>query len=126
MSEGGALPKGILVVDDDADAAQTFAYLLRQLGHAVDYVTSPQLGLDVAKSMRPWLIFLDIGMPEMSGWELAQLIRRELGHEKVRLIAVTGRGKPQDHQRSREAGFDAHVQKPVDLHLRQSILAQMN
>jgi CheY-like chemotaxis protein len=126
MSEAGASPKGILVVDDDADAAQTFAYLLRQLGHAVDYVTSPQLGLDVAKSMRPWLIFLDIAMPEMSGWELAQLLRRELGHEKVRLIAVTGRGEPEDHKRSREAGFDAHVQKPVDLHLLQSILAQLN
>jgi CheY-like chemotaxis protein len=124
--EADASPKRILVVDDDADGAQTFAYLLRQLGHAVDYVTSPQLGLDVAKSMRPWLIFLDIAMPEMSGWELAQHLRRELGHEQVRLIAITGRGEPEDHKRSREAGFDAHIQKPVDLHLLRSILAQMN
>ena len=115
----------ILVVDDDPDQAHTFAALLKDLGHAVEYVTSPQAVLDMAKRMKPWLIFLDISMPGANGWELAPVLKRELGHDAVRLVAVSGHGDPEHHQRSRQAGFDAHVQKPVDMHLLQSILAQM-
>jgi len=115
----------VLVVDDDVDTAQTFAHLLSQLGHAVHYVTSSQMVLDVAKRIRPALIFLDIGMPGADGWQLAPLIRRELGHDGVRIVAVSGYGEPEHHRRSREAGFDAHVQKPVDMALLQSILAQL-
>jgi CheY-like chemotaxis protein len=115
----------VLVVDDDADTAQMFAYLLRDLGHAAEYVTSPHCVLEVARRMRPDLIFLDIGMPEVNGWELARLLRRELGAETVRIVAVTGRGAPEDHKRSREAGCDAHVQKPIDMALLRSILAHM-
>jgi CheY-like chemotaxis protein len=70
-------------------------------------------------------VFLDIGLPGMSGWELAPLIRQELGHDAVRIVAISGWGSPEHHQRSREAGFDAHVQKPVDLELLRSILAQI-
>jgi CheY-like chemotaxis protein len=117
--------KEILVVDDDPDSAHTFAALLSQLGHAVEYVTSPQAVLDIARRMKPWLIFLDIGMPGPNGWELAPVLRRELGPEAVRLVAVSGYGDPEHHKRSREAGFDAHVQKPVDIELLQSILAQI-
>ena len=125
MSEVQGNGRRVLVVDDDPDTALMFAELLKQLGHAVDYVTSSQAVVDVAKRLRPWLVFLDIGMPEVNGWELARLLRRELGHEAVRIIAVSGWGDPEHHQRSREAGFDAHVQKPVDMHLLQSILAQV-
>ena len=115
----------ILVVDDDPDQAHTFAALLKELGHAAEYVTSPQAVLDMAKRMKPWLIFLDISMPGANGWELAPVLKRELGHDAVRLVAVSGYGDPEHHHRSRQAGFDAHVQKPVDLDLLQSILAQM-
>ena len=115
----------VLVVDDDRDTAMMFATLLKQLGHAAEYVTNPQLVLDIARRLRPWLVFLDIGLPGMSGWELAPLIRQELGHDAVRIVAISGWGNPEHHQRSREAGFDAHVQKPVDLELLRSILAQI-
>ena len=125
MSEVQGNGRRVLVVDDDPDTALMFAELLKQLGHAVDYVTSAQAVVDVAKRLRPWLVFLDIGMPEVNGWELARLLRRELGNEAVRIIAVSGWGDPEHHQRSREAGFDAHVQKPVDMDLLQSILAQV-
>ena len=115
----------VLIVDDDRDTAMMFATLLKQLGHAAEYVTNPQLVLDIARRLRPWLVFLDIGLPGMSGWELAPLIRQELGHDVVRIVAISGWGNPEHHQRSREAGFDAHVQKPVDLELLRSILAQI-
>jgi CheY-like chemotaxis protein len=125
MSEGKPGAAKVLVVDDDVDTAQTFAHLLTQLGHAVHYVTSSQMVLDVAKRIRPALIFLDIGMPGPDGWQLAPLIRQELGYDGVRIVAVSGYGEPEHHRRSREAGFDAHVQKPVDMALLQSILAQL-
>jgi CheY-like chemotaxis protein len=82
--------------------------------------------LDIAKRMGPWLIFLDIGMPDVNGWELARLLRHELGHEAVRIVAVTGYADADAHRRSREAGFDAHVQKPIDMRLLESILAQVS
>ena len=125
MTEVHRNGKEILVVDDDLDTARMFAVMLRQLGHAVEYVTSSQAVLDVARSIRPWLIFLDIGMPGLNGWELAPILKEELGHEAVRIVAVSGYGEPEHHRRSREAGFDAHVQKPVDMTLLQSILAQI-
>ena len=125
MTEVRRSGKEILVVDDDPDSAFMFAALLRQLGHAVEYVTSSQAVLDIARRMKPWLIFLDIGMPGPNGWELAPVLRRELGPEAVRLVAVSGYGDPEHHKRSREAGCDAHVQKPVDIELLQSILAQI-
>jgi CheY-like chemotaxis protein len=116
---------GILVVDDDLDTAQMFAMLLQELGHAVEYVTRPQPVLEIARRMKPWLIFLDIGLPGINGWDLAQLLRRELGHERLRIVAVTGYDDADAHKRSREAGFDAHVHKPVDIHLLQSILTEL-
>jgi len=120
----GTNGKAILVVDDDLDGARMFALLLNQLGHAAEYATHPKSVLDVAKRTRPWLIFLDIRLPDMSGWELARQLRRELGHDGLRLVAVSGFGEAADHKRSREAGFDAHVHKPVDIDLLKSILAQ--
>jgi len=116
--------KAILVVDDDVDSARMFALLLSQLGHAAEYATHPKLVLDLARRLRPWLIFLDIRLPDMSGWDLARELRRELGHDGLHLVAVSGFGEASDHKRSREAGFDAHVQKPVDVELLKSILAQ--
>jgi len=117
--------KAILIVDDDVDAARMFAMLLNQLGHAAEYVTHPKAVLEIAKRVRPWLVFLDIRLPDMDGWELARTLRRELGHEDLRIVAVSGFGDVEAHKRSREAGIDAHVQKPVDMQLLQSILAQV-
>ena len=115
----------VLVVDDDVDTAMMLSALLRNLGHASEFVTEPELVLDRAKRLRPWLVFLDIGLPGTTGWELAPLIRHELGNDAVRIVALSGWGKPEHRRRSREAGFDAHVEKPVDLELLRSILSQI-
>jgi len=115
----------VLVVDDDVDTAMMLSALLRHLGHAVECVTEPQAVLDRAKRLRPWLVFLDIRLPGTSGWELAPLIRDELGGDAVRIVALSGWGNAEHRSRSREAGFDAHVEKPVDIELLRSILTQI-
>src|SRR5258706_7285882 len=106
---------GILAVDDDLDTAQMFAMLLQELGHAVEYVTRPQPVLEIARRMKPWLIFLDIGLPGVNGWDLARSLRRELGHEAVRIVAVNRYGDAEAHQRKRGAGLDAQLHKPGDI-----------
>jgi CheY-like chemotaxis protein len=113
------------VVDDDVDTAMMVSALLRHLGHAVECVTEPDAVLDRAKRLRPWLVFLDIRLPGTSGWELAPLIRHELGNDAVRIVALSGWATPEHRRRSREAGFDAHVEKPVDLELLRSILTHI-
>ena len=117
--------KVVLVVDDDADTAAMLTELIRTLGHSTEFVTDPRRVYEAAQRIKPDLIFLDIGMPHLSGWDLARSLREGLGREAVRLIAVSGAGAPADHRRSREAGFDAHVQKPIDMRLLESILAQV-
>jgi CheY-like chemotaxis protein len=115
----------IIVADDDLDTVEAMALLLRAIGHQVDVATSGSAVLELAGRTRPDIIFLDIGMPGMDGWELARRLREQLGTDAVRIVAVTGYGAKEDYLRSRKAGFDAHVQKPVDMALLHSILAQM-
>jgi PAS domain S-box-containing protein len=105
-------PKRILIVDDNTDAADSLALLLQLEGHETEAVYSAREALDRAARYRPEVILLDIGLPEMSGYELATLIRSEL--RSVRLIAVTGYGQREDVERARCSGFDGHVIKPVD------------
>jgi CheY-like chemotaxis protein len=105
-------PKRILIVDDNSDAADSLALLLQLEGHETEAVYSAREALDRAPRYRPEVILLDIGLPEMSGYELATLIRSKLG--SVRLIAVTGYGQREDIERARCSGFDGHVIKPVD------------
>jgi PAS domain S-box-containing protein len=105
-------PRRILIVDDNADAADSLALLLKLEGHETEAVYGARDALDRAASLRPDVVLLDIGLPEMSGYELAALIRSMLG--SVRLIAVTGYGQREDIERARSSGFDGHVIKPVD------------
>jgi CheY-like chemotaxis protein len=112
----------VLVVDDAVDAAQSMAYLLRGMGHAVEYVTDPRLALQAARRLTPDIILLDLGMPHIDGYQLAPTFRRELGERAVCIVAVTAYGQAQDREKSRKAGFDAHVLKPIDMSLLESIL----
>ena len=108
-------PRRVLVVDDNVDAATMLAALIRQLGHEVQIVHDGSAALEAAEGYRPEVILLDIGMPGMNGFEVARRLR-ELGRiPAVRIVAVTGWGKPEDRKRSREAGFDMHLMKPVEL-----------
>ena len=111
----------ILVVDDSFDAAESFALLLSALGHNAQFITDPCAALDTARRMRAELIFLDIGMPVLDGYQLARQLRVEFGRD-LPIVAVTAYGEEQHRKMSRQAGFDAHVLKPVNLELIEAIL----
>jgi signal transduction histidine kinase len=104
----------ILVVDDNVDAAEALGELLRDYGHEVATAHDGPQALDNARLHRPEIVLLDIGMPEMDGYEVAKRIRGELGLGDALLIALTGYGEDRDRRLAREAGFDQHVTKPVD------------
>ncbi|HEY2414576.1 MAG TPA: ATP-binding protein [Pirellulaceae bacterium] len=112
----------ILVVDDNVDAAQSLAMLLRLRGHDVQTAFGGPQALEAAKNDVPELVFLDIGMPVMDGYEVARGLRAQFGSE-VTIVALTGWGTEQDRQRSRQAGFDHHMTKPVDLAALEEVLA---
>lgn len=116
----------VLVVDDDADMAETLAMLLRLMGHEARCVTRSTDAIDVAKSLRPDIAFVDLGMPKIDGYALARMFRETPELRETALVAVSGHGRPEDRARSRHAGFDAHVVKPVDPPLMESILAQFD
>jgi predicted ATPase/signal transduction histidine kinase len=106
------MPRRILVVDDNADAADSLAMLLRFYGHEVHTVYSASEALDAAARLRPEMVFLDIGLPLMDGYEVArQLLSR--GDRAPRLFALTGYGQQEDRQRAMAAGFNDHLVKPV-------------
>ena len=104
----------VLIVDDNKDAAETLGMLLRLSGHEVHLAHTGAEALEVANRVRPEIAVLDIGMPDLSGYELAQRIRREAWGQKMKLIALTGWGQGDDKRRALAAGFDHHCTKPVD------------
>jgi CheY-like chemotaxis protein len=104
----------ILVADDNRDAAESLAMLLELAGHEVRVANHGRAALAVAQVFRPDTALLDIGMPDMNGYEVAQALRGASWAAGLRLIALTGWGQESDRQRALEAGFDHHVVKPVD------------
>jgi signal transduction histidine kinase len=109
-----AAPCRVLVVDDNRDAAQSLAAMLRLTGSEVETAHDGLQALRIAERFRPSLVLLDIGMPGMSGFEVARKIRAKPWGASIRLVAQTGWGQDEDRQRAREAGFDVHLTKPVD------------
>jgi len=104
----------ILVVDDNVDAAQTLQALLEMNGHTVTAVHDGATALLQAAALLPQMVFLDIGLPDMTGYDAAEAMRRIAGMETATLIALTGWGAEQDRKRSSQAGFDHHLTKPAD------------
>ncbi|HEY6923640.1 MAG TPA: response regulator [Steroidobacteraceae bacterium] len=107
-------PLRVLVVDDNEDAAEMLAALLRMEGHSVRAVYSGREALERVETFVPDAALLDIGLPEMNGYELASRLRELPTLQRVKLVALTGYGQPEDRQRTRTAGFDFHLVKPVD------------
>ncbi|HET6436088.1 MAG TPA: ATP-binding protein [Xanthomonadaceae bacterium] len=108
--------QAVLIVDDNADAAATLASALRVLGHDVAVALDGRQALTLAEARPDWDAFiLDIGMPDITGLELARELRRRIGDRPARFIALTGYGQAQDHALTREAGFDHHIVKPGDV-----------
>lgn len=103
----------VLVVDDNRDAAETLSAVLGQLGHQVLVANDGHQALRMMAGFRPEAVFLDLGMPGMSGYEVAQAIRRDPQYGGVRLVALTGWGGEADRERTTRAGFDRHLTKPA-------------
>ena len=113
----------ILLVDDNPDAADSLAMLLRLDGHEVHTAYGAIEALKAADRLKPEMIFLDIGLPEMDGYEVARRLRMNNGHDPLRLVALTGYGQDEDRARSHAAGFDDHLVKPVNSQALEQIFA---
>jgi two-component system, chemotaxis family, CheB/CheR fusion protein len=116
-------PCRILLVDDNADAADGAAMALRLHGHRVDVAYDARIAISLAGRTRPDVILLDISMPDMNGFDVARALRRIPGLEKVTIIALSGYGHDDARQRAREAGFDHYLTKPAGAEAIQGLLA---
>ena len=111
----------VLVVDDQPDAVDAVCTLLRLLGHEARGLRSGAGVIEAVDAFQPTLVLLDIGLPDVSGYELATALHaRE--HRPFYLVAITGWGSPADRARALEAGFDEHVVKPIDAKIVRAVL----
>jgi CheY-like chemotaxis protein len=115
----------VLVVDDNVDMASSLAILLRESGHDVQTAYDGPGALEAVRKFRPDVALLDVGLPELDGFEVAKRIRQQPILKKVVLVAMTGYGKESDRQRSQEAGFDHYLIKPTKFEKVQEILASV-
>ncbi|HVT27553.1 MAG TPA: ATP-binding protein, partial [Lacipirellulaceae bacterium] len=122
VDNNGTKPQRILVVDDNEDAANSLAMLLRMNRHEVETVNEGHEAIEKAESLQPDLMLLDLGLPGMSGYEVCRLIRRTPWGKNIRIVALTGWGQEQDRRSTRDAGFDDHLVKPVDIGALNSLL----
>jgi len=114
----------ILVVDDNRDAAISLAMMLRLMGNETLAAHDGLEAIDLAASFCPELMLLDIGMPRLNGYDTARQIRAEPWGKNIMLVALTGWGQEEDRRKSHEAGFDAHIVKPIDPAALEKLLAQ--
>lgn len=112
-AEAALLPLRVLVVDDNFDAAESMAVLLGLLGSEVHVCHDGLEAVKAFSSFQPRAILLDIGLPGLDGYAVARQIRAQQGGADVMLIALSGYGRDEDRARSREAGFDHHMVKPM-------------
>jgi PAS domain S-box-containing protein len=121
--DGQATPLDVMIVDDNVDAAESLAALLEAQGHKVDVQAHPLEAIAAATQVRPQLFILDIGLPEIDGYELARRLRSDPAHRDALFVALTGYGQAHDRILSRSAGFDHHFVKPMDTEKLGDILA---
>lgn len=112
----------ILIIEDNEDAGETLATLLRMNGHEVAVARNGTDGVALARTMAPEVVLVDIGLPDIEGYEVARRLKSDPATNQSRLIALTGYGMPEDRRRAIAAGFDDHLVKPVDLEALQALL----
>ncbi|MGZ8160518.1 MAG: response regulator, partial [Methylobacter sp.] len=115
----------ILVVDDNLDVASSLAMLMEMMGNNVRMAHDGEKAVTVAKEFRPHVVLLDIGLPKLNGYEAARAIRQEPWGKNIFLIAATGWGQEDDKRKSKEAGFDLHMVKPIDPQALMKLLASL-
>ena len=124
-SPGIPSPLRVVVVDDNRDAADTLAMLMTGLGSTVRVVYEGAAALEILPAFKPDMVLLDLGMPGMDGYEVARRIRQLPSAARILLVAITGWGEEKDQQRTREAGFDHHLTKPVRLDALRALLTSL-
>ncbi len=112
-------------MDDNHDAADSLAMLLKLQGHEVRVAFSGMAALEMTKTYIPDVVFLDIGMPGMDGYEVARRLRQQPGMERTALAALTGWGQLEDRRRTAEAGFNHHLVKPPEPKAVEAVLATL-
>lgn len=106
-------PKRVLIVEDNIDAARSLAYLVRDMGHFVEYAINGYVAIDIARRFMPDIVLLDLGLPGMDGFDVCKKIKAHAGLDKARIIAITGYAQDDYRLRSRAAGCEMHLIKPV-------------
>ena len=124
VSSHAAPGRKILVVDDNQDAADSLALLLESIGHDVRTAHGGHAALVLAASFQPDVALMDIGMPDLNGYEVAQQLRQTSWGKNMRMVALTGWGQEEDKRRALGAGFDHHLTKPVDLRDLEELIAK--
>jgi CheY-like chemotaxis protein len=114
----------VVIVDDNVDAAQSLGMLLEASGHSVRLAHDGRDALEAVREHRPQAVLLDIGLPQIDGYEVARRLRERHPREEMTLVAMTGYGQAADRERSHAAGFDHHLVKPADYAELERILAQ--
>jgi CheY-like chemotaxis protein len=129
-ANGGTSPSArnrrILAVDDNRDAADSLAMILRMMGHETRTAYDGLEAVQAAAIFRPDVVLLDIGLPKMNGYEAARHIRQEPWGKRMALIALTGWGQEEDKRRALESGFDHHLTKPVEAAVLEELLGHIN
>ena len=113
----------VLIVDDNEDGADLLAMLLESLGHQTMAVYTGEAALEQAAAFSPHLVLCDIGLPGISGYDVGRALRADAQFARVTLVALTGWGGDEDKQRSKSAGFDHHLVKPVEIAALNDVLA---
>ena len=114
-ARSGTAPRLVLIIEDNPDGGDTLAQAMEISGHRAHVARDGRSGIELARSLRPDVIFCDIGLPDMDGFEVAREIRKDAALSGVRLIALTGYAQPEDLAHATAAGFDFHVAKPANL-----------
>jgi CheY-like chemotaxis protein len=117
-------PRRILIVDDNREAAESLGVLLEELGATISLAFGGREALQVIEPFEPDVILVDLGMPEMDGYEVCRRIRAAPGHRQTLIVALTGWGQDEDRERSKHAGFDHHLVKPLNIEMLRALLEQ--
>jgi signal transduction histidine kinase/ActR/RegA family two-component response regulator len=123
--EDGDPPRRVLVVEDNVDAAQMLRELLELSGHEVTVAATGHEALEALRSTRVDVVLCDLGIPDMSGYEVARAVRADASLRETPLVALTGYGQPEDRRRTAEAGFDDHLTKPVNLEALHAVFGRL-
>jgi len=123
MRQAHAPERAVLLVEDNADIRELLADLIESWGYRVQTASAGAAGVDLARRFSPRIALVDIALPDIDGYEVARRVREVFPKEKMRLVAMSGFGQPEDQARALRAGFDLHLVKPVEAEDLRKLLA---